>query len=276
MLDQTLLVFGLLLSVALLGVVGLFTVRHFRRKKSLRRTGLSAVRGLQQLLTLIQQHRGLSNAILHGDHSLQTAIVAVRPKVLTQIEHCEATSVWLKDDNQWREITLAWAKITADFSTFTSETSFQRHCDLIAMVLNIIVTTAQRTYLVGMRGVRQKNDLAYLWQDLLVVAEKIGQVRALGIGIAVDGYCSPDRNERLQFLLAEVINASEQLLCVIPNPEVIAANIARFVATVEERILLARPTISALDYFQIASDAIDSLYEHYQSEMRLLMAAAFR
>ena len=265
----------LLLSLAVAVIAGVKIVLR-RKQKAAHRVGLSALRELQALLAYMQQHRGMTNGVLHGDEKLRVPVQTLRKKVIAQIDHIESTSTWLKDSSQWQIITEEWAKLSSEFASKNSDVNFNNHCTMVQLVLDAIINTADYYGLSQVQRILGNNSAAYLWRELLMVAELMGQARALGIGVAVDGFSTTETKDRLRHLILEIEMASDLLVSYMPDAEATHKQLESFSEVVENYILVPRPTISAMDFFRTASGPIDVLYQHYNQQMRRLTEMIFR
>ncbi len=274
--DEQLALYGIVLLGLASAIV--VTVQFYlrRKQKQSHRVGLSALRELQILLAYMQQHRGMTNGFLHGEAQLQRSVITIRKKIIGQIHHIESTSIWLKDSNQWQIITEEWARLSSEFSSKDVEVNFNNHCVLIRSVLDAIVTTADYYGLSHLQKKQGQTSVAYLWRELLTVAELMGQARALGIGIAVDGFSTVETKARLRNLILEIEMASDLLMAYLPNPKDTQKELETFCLIIEDSILTPRPAISAMEFFREASVAINGLYEHYNEQMRRLTEYVFR
>jgi len=265
---------GLILA---LGVVAIFLLLQWRnrREANLRRSGLSALRGLQSLLAYVQQHRGLANGFLRGEATIEPALIETRNKVHAQIELIEATSDWMLDAESWRNVTESWAKIVASFPYVEAEKSFLIHCQLVRNILDLIAHTAKHHRLIAYSDSTGR-AYAYLWQQLLNTAELLGQARALGIGVVVENNCSVKTRKQIEKLVSEIEREIDLLHKHMPDHSRVCLPIRDFLNTIDNQILQQSQTIAAMTYFDIASAAINSLYEHYNENMRLLADNIFR
>ncbi|GAA4960777.1 hypothetical protein GCM10025791_47760 [Halioxenophilus aromaticivorans] len=267
---------SLLFAALVMVVAAYFWLRHQQRQlREHRRAGISALRGLQILLASLQQHRGLANGYIHGEVALHRSLLEVRDKVHSQITRIEAASDWVVDKAYWQSITESWARILASFPQSDPDNSFRTHSALIRNVLVLIGHTTERHKL---PGVAAKNAMSYsfIWEKLLTTAELMGQARGLGIGIAVDGECPASARKQLAKLVAEIERESEQLAGSLPNFEPVTPLVEEYLKTIDDKLLGSAPSIEPMEYFSVASVAIDALYQYYNEALRELQVQIYR
>ena len=264
-----------LISILVITVASIMWLRYQQKiTNDQQRIGLSALSALQVLMSSIQQHRGLANGYIHGEVALHRALIEVREKVHDQITRIESASDWVVDKEYWHSITESWAKILASFPQSDPTKSFRTHSALVRNILVLIGITAHRYHL---PGVDEKTTPGYtfLWQQLLSTAELLGQARGLGIGVVVDGECTNTTRKQMEKLVAEIERDTELLSSQLDEFGPINELIQRFLETIETQLLKESPTIEAMEYFSIASAAIDSLYQHYNEALRQLSVQIF-
>lgn len=249
---------------------------NYRKRKALRRKGLSELRGLRTTLNYLQQHRGLTSGFLRGDLSLERALLDTRSRVDSQIALIESRSTWIIDLPAWQAITTGWAKLTAEFRFTSADPAFKAHCRLVSEVLNLIADVAKYHHLNDIVSQRTKRPVGYLWHHLLATAELLGQTRSLGVSIAAINFSSNHSQSELTDLMAKVDSSVASLKEKVTLPEQFTPAYEHYRQVYTEQLMVLKPTIEAIEVFQVVSAVIDVLYDHYKEEQRYLTEVLFR
>jgi methyl-accepting chemotaxis protein len=137
---KMMLVMGILLST----LIGLAVVQTAARLESLKvmdneRVGAAYVRSLLDVLAAIQQHRGMSSAMLNGDASLQSGVDAKAAEVAAGIERLKTQNTAypqvIGQQAQIDRLSGEWDAVRKAMSGSSGGDNFKRHSELIRNLL---------------------------------------------------------------------------------------------------------------------------------------------
>lgn len=248
--------------VAVLSLVFLFAVLHYRRSLRLQRQrlGLKLLASFRVLLTHVQQHRGLCNGYLCGGAGLLAEIEDLQNRVSHNFAGISLIDVSLEGSERWQSITQHWARLAGNFRRLKPDNSLSQHNQLIKNILYLIDDVARENQLLLLRNSDQQ-PLHLFWRELLSAAEYIGQARAIGTGVAAADYCNSLARNRLQYLCRQIESHCNNLWQEISSTEGAPEAVTYLLDTIKNRILGEAPDISAAEFFSIATQAIDILLD---------------
>lgn len=163
---------------ALLCVVGIVWRRGsvLSSRQEIRRSGLQHITTLRRLLAAIQQHRGITNGVLCGDDKLQSRLPALQRDINHHLQTLTDLDEAVRSTSSWRSIEEKWPKARTEFKQWSAEQNLFNHNLLLASVLESVEECAQHYRLTELSQ-KEGESIALLWNDLLRVAECIGQAR---------------------------------------------------------------------------------------------------
>jgi methyl-accepting chemotaxis protein len=138
---KMIVVMGILLSM-LLGVAVLQTLERMQALHSIQKERIGAVyvRALLETLAKVQQHRGMSSAMLNGDASLLPKVDAKAAEVANGIEALRSQNLAhpdaLDQAPQIDRLADEWSAARQLMTGSSGAENFRRHSDLIAHLLN--------------------------------------------------------------------------------------------------------------------------------------------
>ncbi|GAA6167728.1 hypothetical protein NBRC116591_15380 [Sessilibacter corallicola] len=268
----------LLLVLAAVGLISLLSFRYVnqRRLRSRQREGLNLIQALQRMLSHVQRHRGLNYGVMKGAIELDCQILDLKHFISEDIHRIEHSNQWLSTTDSWGTITKTWAKLTNPHGTWICEANFSKHNELVELILDCIDLSVTEYQLIQLQTFDTDRSYGYLWQELLPTAELLGQVRALGTGIAAAGYHSDEDRVRLHELVRAIEVNMDCLWMNILNNQQLERDIDLFLSSVDDSIIVRKPSIMPHEYFNLGTAAIDGLYNHYQLEINHLTDHIFR
>ena len=177
--------------------------------------GVEYVQSLRKLLANVQQYRGMSNAYLSGDLSFKPALMDKQLEIENDIravdeldrrlgKRLHTTSRWAAWKNQ--------RELLAEMKTGVSpQQSFIVHTELIAQLLALVAHVADKSGL-SLDGDIDSHHLARaMTGELLQLVENMGQIRALGSGIAARRTLGAEDKTRLIVLIGLIDSSAEAL-----------------------------------------------------------------
>ncbi|SFX31902.1 nitrate- and nitrite sensing domain-containing protein [Marinospirillum alkaliphilum] len=229
---------------------------------------LQQMKLLRQLIGGFQRHRGLSNGLLCGDTSLHEPLRTTR----AELDHLMATATNTDAGSHldtWRHLADHWSRLR-EGRTLDANNNLAQHHLIIRSSIFLLEDLAYET-----RLSENKPDLAWLpliWHEVLQTAEWAGQARALGTGMAAAGHNSAEQRIRLRFLYQKIHLLStlafrslrtefdQHLPAALLPLQQAEHQVSNLLNCIQQELLTDQPlTISAGDYFQQATLAIESL-----------------
>ncbi|QEI08936.1 hypothetical protein FXN63_26080 [Pigmentiphaga aceris] len=278
------------------GVLSLAWMGQEKQRRHLRQTGLAAVRESLACVTAVQQHRGMSVALLNGDKAFgprlsakQTDVDAALHALGARIDETPALAVCAPRRDR---ITAEWRQLAGRVQDMTPEQSFAAHTGLVQQMLYLLGDLGEQAgLLAGGDGRRADRDaerrlVQLLLQRLPPLVEHIGQARALGSGFAARGHCGAVGRIRLRFLAQRIGTGQEALSALIDMPDwqrsaqAQAAEVAGLLALIDTRLIgTDRIDLSSAEYFRSATQTIDvclALWQRVADEVEGRLAGGVR
>jgi methyl-accepting chemotaxis protein len=166
--------------------------------------GLEYNRSLYALLQNLQQHRGMTTALLSGDKAFEQRVNSKRADIENDIRSVDAVNARLDADlhvgAKWAALSAASRDLLTPRQGTTAEVSFARHTEVIADAIALISDVGD----VSKLTLDPDLDSYYLMNILVFQApeltEFLAQARGLGTAIAVTGTGTPDQFSQLNKL----------------------------------------------------------------------------
>ncbi len=257
--------------------------------------GLQYILPLRQLIQHFPEHRGMTNAYLSGKTEFKRKLLAKREQITQDIRAIDKVDqqlgAQLASSAQWSTIKVTWQRLAADAFTGQAKDIFQRHTQLIALVLELVSTISDNSGLTMDPDLESFYIASSIVNALPQTVENLGQARGMSSGLAAKAHISTQESIKLSSLLATVqksISALKRSAKVISqsNPEVshkINANLdtattkaTNYLRYLNRNILQARPmTVSASEVFSKGTEAIKAnfvLLDQLLPELRLLLS----
>lgn len=240
-----------------------------------RACGEEAAQALLELLQITQQHRGLSSAMLSGQHDLLRQLPARRQHIARALDTLQALAeaprtplevVSRTAVLEWRQ---DWNALLADLDRMSPALSVLRHTELIARPIawlagvgeTMLASTAAE------RGAQQRLRAALSLMPAL--SETLGQARALGSGMTASGHSDAVARVRMAYLMQRADSLLGEYEKLAAGGSDIDLTVERqFVQLVKDELIAkTRPALSTGDYFERATRAIDSTFVRMRSQI---------
>lgn len=239
---------------------------------------------VKEILKYTQQHRGLSGSFLTGNQAAQADMLAAR----TQLERLYAEiNDWrqpqqaiIQDEQLWQKINSDWQQLVDDVPSLTASQSFTQHTQLIKIILELIKAVGDNT------GLVLDTDLDRLYlingslRELPMLTENLGQLRAIGSGIANRTEISDAEINTVNNILIAVRLDIEKLTvdiatAISANPELkntvgillteALTEIEGYLNVINNELLQANLiTLDSSTYFEVATTAINASFTIYE------------
>lgn len=178
--------------------------------------GIEYISQLRKIIQPMQQHRGMSAAILGGSNELhselkkQKAIIDQAFINLQQLDVLHGSR--LKTGDRFSKLQREWIALERNLQGYTQLQSFQNHTALIDNMLDFIRYLANTSNLI----LASKMDTYYLIDALVShlpkLTEDLGQSRALGSAIIVEGRFTSERWQQLLGATQRINEAEKNLV----------------------------------------------------------------
>ncbi|WP_298942194.1 nitrate- and nitrite sensing domain-containing protein [uncultured Psychromonas sp.] len=268
---------GIYIIILLLIILFSVWLHHYKTKqqKALCVQGLDNISHIKLLISAIQTHRGLSSAFLNGDQSKQAMLTTIEQQVNNEIKYLEAQRT-LDEKGRWGSFIDHWERLKQHDKARDADNSFKQHTQLIANLLYLLEDEAERGYL-NAGSFPTLPNIGFVWRELVVTTEIIGQSRAIGTGVATSKTCSSVHKIRLSFLQQNMQKTINSTLPKLSSLErftgehkallKVAKLKMEFLSSTIERELISADKISINqdEYFALATDsikALDSIFNH--------------
>lgn len=278
----------LYLTVILIISILIFSVRshqeNLTRRTQLKSHGIQNISAIKKLINLIQIHRGLSSAWLNGDKSKKVNLQRTVQEIKTITRELNNKDS-LKESQRWLSFIDHWSRLSQKAINANANDSFNQHTQLIANLLYLLEDEAEHSDL-NVNHLPELPNIGFIWRELLVTAENIGQSRAIGIGVATTKVCSSVDKIRLSFLHKHIQQTTSEILVKInalndaksaheKYLRTAKSKIALYTRTMQQEILEKNQiTIDQNEYFSLASEsmkALDDIFFHQLSQVKQLI-----
>lgn len=252
----------ILLPVLAIGTLLLNLIKVRREEERQFSLGIKYLKNFRRLLTHVQQHRGLTNSYLSGNLKVEADVSHLENNVAQEILEIEAVDVAMSENAKWDSIKDHWNRLNKHYSQLTVETNMRQHNILISNILYLIDDLSYHHHL-GKVGLVESTDTD--WRHLLTVAENVGQVRALGMGVVSRGVCSSVSRIQLNHLKEKIT------LCVDSTwGQSSKEDFAALIKTLDERVIVDSPNVTPEEYFSLATRCIDHVLREFDAQVERL------
>ncbi len=256
----------LIIMVVFISILVFYVLsKKLRSQKEKQAYGVIWLHHLRHLLADIQQHRGLSSGYLNGDVNLMPRIEDLQKKIGQDIKQVNSINQWIICNNNWLAISSHWSRLKDQYTSNTIANNLQQHGKLIRNLLYLVEEMAEEHHLLHLESVSGV-DIDFIWKDLLETTEYMGQARALGTGIAASGNCGSVEKVKLHYLKDKIKSSGASLAQQLPNANKASKSIGLLLTTIDKNFIHGLPDshfISAEEYFNIATTALNGIYEEY-------------
>jgi methyl-accepting chemotaxis protein len=245
--------------------------------------GVDQVKALMPFMLQIQQHRGLVNGYLNGNHEAKAAIEAKQQEIAQLIDEIE--TAFQKDGlpqtyESWTAVKSGWDDLLPAYENLTPPDSFDRHSGLVRQVEELIASSADESGLTLDSEIESYYTMRLIVQELPALIEGTAVIRGRGNGVLASGKL-PDET-RLTLLL-EAVQSDEALVNLghslsriaelnrsedgelLRTGERAAREIRNYLGVLEQEILHKHPmTMNPDAFFAQGTDAIASAGEVFR------------
>jgi len=262
--------------VASAGLLFYLGHRHRHGRDARRQmTAGQALDGCGDLLGLIralQQHRGLSSGWLAGERGFEQRMLARRSEIERFIASlagtAEAETAMARPCFSQQDLALfrfQWRELIEQLPNLSIDQGIARHSALISRGLDWLAALGEARIELIMPDRSGASLVRNYANRLPMLAEYLGQMRALGSGVAARGHCSPVARVRLRYLATRTEMLHEEARAASrdghPSQSAAAAAVVEILAVVRREMLEGTAIeVTADAYFATATRAIDAVY----------------
>ena len=234
-----------------------------QRKRERQLYGLSVLRSGLGLLTNVQQHRGISAALLNGDQSFAARQIDKRNEIQEIFRNLEsllmATPELRSDADSLSALRREWDGMSSAIGNLLPEQSFSRHTALIRMIIHLLGDMGEHLGLLDGEGTPFAQLANTLLLKLPLLMESIGQARALGSGYAAKGQCGAVGRIRMSFLAQHIGECQHGIRASMTEQPHAMQRVNALLGVLNERFIDAESVDIAPDvFFRTATEAIES------------------
>ncbi len=252
--------------------------------------GVTFIRAVRMLYQHLPEHRGMTNAYLHGRHDYHGKILQKREAILADIAAIDRLDQqWgtqFKTHEQWQAIKQRWQQLEQIAFSQTASHIFRQHTELIAQVYALIEQISINAKLMTDPALDTTFIINALIDKLPLLTEQLGQARGMGSGIAAAKTISVSQRISLGAKIANIRSYSATIdhalrQAVAINPalgaqiEPLQAKrrkiMAQFLNTVDSALLQTEfVTIDATRFFELGTQAIAVNYALFDTLLPVL------
>jgi diguanylate cyclase (GGDEF)-like protein/PAS domain S-box-containing protein len=238
--------------------------------------GLALIKPISRTVQFVQQHRGISAALLGGNGAMRGRRAAKEPEVAEAFEAMEKQlSASLISGESFRHIKADWERLRKDGLNWKVGANFVAHTDLIEQLQSFEVLVADEYLLTLDPEISSYYLIDTSINTLPRVLEHLGQLRAYGTGILANKQISASQQAELRVMIAGLGSALKSLNTGFDkvnrhNPTIrkslmeasddIAASARQITGLVTSEFLAGHLATSPETFMEMATSAIDKSY----------------
>lgn len=278
---MTTLFMVMIVLLVLATLTGLSWRSHAAWQRAHRAQGLLWCMHLLRLVMNLQQHRGMANAVLSGDTSFRQKLLDKRGEIDRQLRRLATLPGEFErrsEDFERGDISHLeqhWQELASRLPTLSAFESMTRHTALIATLLAWLRAVGESCLRepAANTGLQVEGVVVNFVEKLPLLAETLGQARALGSGLLAAGQGTAVGRVQMGYLAQRIDTLLQDVAAGLATPGV-APTLARRFENVEQCIHQLQAGINSsllqsdpgtrltpADYFQLATAAINSVFE---------------
>lgn len=257
-----------------------------------KQAGIEYAATLRTLLQILQQHRGMSVALLSGDASFRPRIEAKQREIHEAVKAIGMATGKLgntpETTNRWTSLEARVQDITARVWRLTPEESIVEHTAVIGELISLFLRVIDMSGLTLDESLDSQRLQQAMYRRMPRLSEALGELRARGSAIAANGVAAEQHRARIMMLYGVALDQASETFGVYRasfdvNREVRAQleksvrraedGVGGFLASVESTFINdreGRPNAAA--FFQAATTAIDDVYAAFDASVPVLGA----
>ncbi|MCB1937608.1 MAG: methyl-accepting chemotaxis protein [Rhodocyclaceae bacterium] len=242
--------------------------------------GLAVLTPSMGVLTLMQQHRGMTAGMLGGDASLTPKVAAKAAALDTAVDTLStalgSTGAGFGLDATWSDVKAQWPALKAG-TPAERGANFSAHTAMVKDMLSLIVDVGTASSLAFDPDAASSNLISILLREAPEMSERLGRLRGFGTGILARGVLTLDDEKALTRQLAQLAVTHAAMVDRLAratryNPALadalskaqkdITEGFEAVVAIAEREIIEQRFEAAPAAFFAVGTKAISGVLEH--------------
>ncbi len=157
--------------------------------------GISLVRPIMRIVTLVQKHRGQTNILLAGNATIQTELEKTRAELSQSIDETSSALKAIQSFDlapHWQPMLTRLHRLPSDTQGAAASTSFALHSDLVRDLRYLVHTVGEHSGLLY-----DPHPNSYLLMEAIVgrtlaFTEQLAQLRGAGAGVLAQPRAQPE------------------------------------------------------------------------------------
>jgi len=245
--------------------------------------GLEHIKTIRKLYQHLAQHRGMTNAFLHGSLEYKSKILAKRKEINTDIAAIDIMDAKygavFDSHDYWLTIKQDWKKLEQRAFTEEPPIIFAAHTAIVSNIYRLMGKISSGSGLVLDPDIKTSFVMDAIVYRIPLITESLGQLRGLGTGVAASGEVTLQQRVKLSMtlgLLTSNLDTTQESLdiAIIENKgwekkfkseiSSVSQKIQQFTSTIQSEILESNfITIEADTIFSSGSQTIVKTYALY-------------
>jgi hypothetical protein len=258
------------------------------QNQQLRLKALDLVKALYDQVRVIQQHRGATNGALAGNPFFESKTRLLAREVNNRFKELNIMMEGVSDLHDaltWSDINNAWQTVHLQWRQDELIENFELHSHLVDQLLKCIAGIGHKAEDLIETNFHNQALAQYVFEDLPLFIELLGQIRALGTSAAVVGVVDEATEMRLRFLMGQLhkqkIKVKEQaqrfsqdviqITSSLIDALLCEPKLERLFSIINQDILTGRNIVTTADeVFTLSTSIIDAHYNVMNEGLRLL------
>lgn len=274
------LIFAIILIPLMISLTFVIITLDERAKKvEFQSNGIDYDSQVRKLIKHTQEHRGMSSILLNGDASIKNNLAQKDNDILSDIENIDklekSYGKGMNTSSHWNSIKESYTAILKDLRSMSAKESFDTHTALISDLFDLTLEINTSTKLLLQDKLEDYYLIDTVVNKLPLIAEYMGQSRAIGSGIATKEKITQEEKEKLNDLvdsinlLMDEANGNMQFVFTSKSLEAeLKSETDKFEKAtrgltdkiLSEFINTGRINIPSKEYFDYATVSIDEVY----------------
>ena len=249
--------------------------------------GLEGYPAAIRVLTLMQQHRGLTAGLLGGSRALEPKVDAKARELDEAVaafdEVLAGPAAALQLEASWRALAEQWTRLRDEGRRLERGENFARHTQMVEGMLSLIVDLGERSGLGLDPDGAAMNLVTPMLHSIPEITERLGRLRGKGTGILASGATQYADHEAIVAQLAELSvtaraldenlrraadeDAADRMRVEGARGEIGQA-IARMRSVATDQIVQGQMSLPPAQFFAEGTAAIDVVLKHLNESLR--------
>lgn len=203
------LIFAIILIPLVISLTFVIITLDERAKSvELQSNGINYDSQVRKLIKHTQEHRGMSSILLNGDASIKNNLAQKDNDILSDIENIDKLEKFygkgMNTSSHWSSIKESYTAILKNLESMSAKESFDTHTALIRDLFDLTLEINTSTKLLLQDKLEDYYLIDTVVNKLPLIAEYMGQSRAIGSGIATKEAITEEEKEKLNDLVDSI------------------------------------------------------------------------